>query len=68
MKCPYQNFDCPFVDTAGMFKSVRCPECKYYENGVRPTGATPLLAWVLKKLGYKPKYEPTDDDKFMMGL
>jgi hypothetical protein len=60
MKCPYQNFDCPFVDTSDMTKSIICPDCKYYEDGVRPTGATPVLV--------KPKYEPTDDDIFMMGL
>lgn len=33
MKCPYNNFDCPFVDTLDMSISVRCPECDYYNNG-----------------------------------
>ena len=46
-KCPYQNFECPFVDSLDMSKSVRCPECGYYGNGVRPTGATPILGWFI---------------------
>jgi hypothetical protein len=63
MRCPYQNFGCPFVDTSDMTKSVKCTECKYYDRGIRATGATPILAWILKKLGYKLKYEPTDEEK-----
>jgi hypothetical protein len=72
MKCPYQvNFGCPFVDTLDMTKSERCPECEYYDNGVRPTGAMPILGWItekLRKLFKKKEYTPTDDDIFMMGL
>jgi len=71
MKCPYQvNFDCQFVDTLDMVKLVKCPDCKYYDNGIRPTGATPLIGWIIGKFRSfkKKKYEPTDNDIFMMGL
>ena len=30
MKCPYQdNFDCPFVNTLIMEKSMDCNDCEY---------------------------------------
>ncbi len=58
MKCPYQeNFDCPFVDTAVMDKTTSCYECEYYDHGVRPTGATPILGKLIDKW-----------NEFMMGL
>ena len=39
MKCPYQiDLGCPKVDTLTM-TCIRCSECEYYNDGVRPTGA-----------------------------
>jgi hypothetical protein len=31
MKCPYQDIDCPFVDTSDMTK-IDCYECENYEG------------------------------------
>ena len=49
MKCSYQRFDCDKVDTSGMV-CIDCAKCEHYDNGIRQTGATPNLAWLLKKL------------------
>ena len=36
MKCPYANFDCPYVNTSAMTKDVNCEECDHYDpDGVR---------------------------------
>jgi hypothetical protein len=71
-QCPYDDLECPYVDTAGMFQTKECHECEHYHCGVRPTGATPIIAWFIDKyceiFGKKKEYKPTDDDKFMMGL
>ena len=58
MKCPYEDdLGCPYVDTAVMDKEIECSECEHYHNGVRPTGATPVLGWMIDKW-----------NEFMMGL
>jgi hypothetical protein len=69
MECPYQNFECTEVDTSGMDK-IECSDCKHYGRGVRPTGATPILGWLIDKITKKPKYDKEIDDlnNFMMGL
>lgn len=54
MKCPYDNKGCDGVDTSGMTK-IDCKNCYRYNNGVRATGATPVLEWILRKFGYRPK-------------
>jgi hypothetical protein len=38
MKCNYKNIQCPYLDTGG-----NCKSCKYYDNGIRETGAMPNL-------------------------
>lgn len=42
MKCPYNPFDCPFVDTSGMTTSQNCSGCPHYYNGVKATGGLPI--------------------------
>ena len=45
--CPHlgEMIDCTEVDTSGMTLLTPCEECKHYNHGVRPTGATPVLDW-----------------------
>jgi hypothetical protein len=59
-----------YVDTSGMDKIKECPECENYHNGVRATGAMPILGWIFEKVKglRKKKYKPIDDDIFMIGL
>lgn len=73
MYCPFEeNLGCPYVDTAVMDKTTTCQECEHYGSGVRPTGATPILGWIVDKLrGHKPtkeEKEMEDHNNFMMGL
>ena len=32
MLCPYNDFDCPYVDL-----DKGCDDCKFYDNGTRPS-------------------------------
>lgn len=57
MKCLYKEIDCNQVDTAGMSQIRSCNECPAYENGVRLTGATPNLGWLLSFFRNKYKKE-----------
>ena len=50
MECPYDKEPCSEVDTASMTLIKKCSECKRYNVWIRPTGATPILAEILKKL------------------
>jgi len=58
MKCPYQNFGCTEVNTSGMTK-IECEDCHYYDKGIRLTGATPILGYIINIFnqwtGYKAK-------------
>jgi len=47
--CPLlgQMMDCPSVNTSGMTMDIECDKCKYYNQGVRPTGAMPILGGVI---------------------
>lgn len=49
-ECPYDLKRCSEINTATMIMYKSCSECKRYNHGIRPTGATPVLAWILKKL------------------
>lgn len=57
MKCPHADIQCAYLDTAGMDKPVECNDCPHYkepdENGIRATGATPFLAWLINKWKYR---------------
>jgi hypothetical protein len=58
MQCPYNpKIQCEFLDTAGMDKPVECKDCPHYKqpdkDGIRATGATPFLAWLLNKWKYR---------------
>jgi hypothetical protein len=48
--CPYNEMDCPFLDTLDNSKYVNCSDCSYFHHGVRATGAIPLLGWLFKKI------------------
>jgi hypothetical protein len=48
MKCPYDDLDCAGVDCSGMDKDD-CRECNRYNNGIRATGATLVLDWIINK-------------------
>lgn len=50
LKCPYNNFECKQLNTSGESQIKSCSECNYYEHGVRATGATPILAWLINLL------------------
>ena len=44
MVCPYkENFNCPFVDTAVMDKTIECRECEIYwverEDAIKINGS-----------------------------
>jgi hypothetical protein len=67
MKCPYDDLDCTRVDTSGMNKED-CRKCNRYNNGIRATGATPILGWIADKLRRKKKDNIDDLNKFMMSL
>lgn len=53
MRCPYEEIECAYLETSGMSKPVECSECEHYNNGIRPTGATPVFAWIIEKLKRK---------------
>jgi len=40
--------NCKHIDTAGMTKTKGCHECDWYNNGVKETGAMPILQWFLE--------------------
>jgi len=44
--CPYTKNECISFIT----DNLNCKMCSEYGNGVRATGATPFLGWILKKL------------------
>ena len=50
MKCNYANIQCDYLDTSGMTVPIECYECEHYDIGIRETGATPVLAWIVEKL------------------
>ena len=50
MKCPYKNIECIYVDTSGMSKTTECENCEHYNKGIRETGATPVLAWIIERI------------------
>jgi hypothetical protein len=69
MKCPYQiNLGCPYIDTAVMDKLKECPECENYGKGVRPTGAMPVLGWIVDKFKRKKEVDIDEWNTFMMNL
>lgn len=45
--CPYSKKDCSFQDMDGY---TNCSNCSSYGNGVRATGALPILGWIITKL------------------
>lgn len=55
MKCPFENIECAYLETSGMTKPVECSKCEHYNKGIRKTGATPVLAWIVDKIQRKPK-------------
>jgi hypothetical protein len=49
-QCPYKDISCIWVDTLVNDKVVKCPDCVHYGDGVRMTGAMPVLEYFLKTL------------------
>jgi hypothetical protein len=52
-KCPYNEFSCPHVDTLSSTLDASCDQCQHYNNGVRSTGAIPMLEQMFKFLKNK---------------
>ena len=52
-KCPYNQFSCLYVDTCGMTVEKCCGECEHYHNGVKATGAMPVLEKLYKWIKHK---------------
>ena len=52
-KCPYNNFSCVYINTCGMSVDTSCDKCEHYHNGVKETGAMPILGkiynWIKSK-------------------
>ena len=46
-KCYYNDFHCSKLNTATMTLDEPCDKCEHYNNGVRATGAMPILEWFL---------------------
>ena len=72
MKCPYvSKVICDYVDTLGMTQTKECLECENYQplhdipdDRIRPTGATPVLAWFLDLFKKKNKaIKPSESGK-----
>lgn len=53
--CPYNNFDCSYVNSLELTKDVDCDKCVHYHNGVRATGAMPVLGWLVSLFRSKNK-------------
>ena len=45
MKCNYKEIECLYDDMGGS-----CTACEHYDHGVRATGATPILGWIIEKI------------------
>ena len=47
-KCSYKNISCIHVNTLTNSLDIPCSECTHYDNGIRETGAMPILEWIKK--------------------
>ena len=49
LQCPYKYMACDKLDTSTMTLTVSCMDCEHYkeEKGVRLTGSTPILSWII---------------------
>jgi hypothetical protein len=59
MKCPYNDFECDYIDTSGESVLLECYECCYFNKGVKATGSVSkwiekMLIWIgFKERGFK---------------
>ena len=61
LKCPYNDFECKQLNTKGENQVKECSQCNYYNQGVRATGAAPILAWIVN-LFSRLIVKPTKDN------
>ena len=59
-KCPYNNFSCVYINTCGMSVDTSCDKCEHYHNGVKETGAMPILGKICNWIKFKNKHNNGD--------
>jgi len=50
LKCPYNQFTCIHTSVCGVNVEKSCKECEHYHNGVKATGAMPIMEMIYNKL------------------